>query len=227
MHLVNDLLFEKNMFLRLYEKKSKFRYLLRKGHDENEVRKEVSSCVEQRYNGFHVTMHMCVKSRQVEFESVDIVYEHVKRLHKIIECYFTSEINQDFIFRLQDYKNGALHSSTGLICYYCNEYCTSKKVFEKHLRVCAKKPGVVYSFNNEHLTTFEDNFKLIGDQPFGVYFDLETTCGKDKFVFYFDDGHLKDMYVISYCFIVTFHKFYSLEKIAYKKIRQEALTILL
>ena len=54
MHLVNDLLFEKNMFLRLYEKKSKFRYLFRKGHDKNELQKEVYSYVEQRYNGFHI-----------------------------------------------------------------------------------------------------------------------------------------------------------------------------
>ena len=152
-------------------------------HDENQVRKEVSSCAEQRYNGFHVTMHMCTKNRQVEFESVDIVYEHVKRLHEVIECYFTNEINQAYILRFQDYKNGVLHSSTGFVSYYCNEYCTSKKVFEKHLRVCAKKPRVVYSFNNQHLTTFEDNFKLMGDQPFSVYFDLETTCGKEKFVF--------------------------------------------
>ena len=49
MHLVNDLLYEKSMFLRLYEKKTKSRYLFRKGHDQNELQKEVSSCVEQRY----------------------------------------------------------------------------------------------------------------------------------------------------------------------------------
>ena len=30
MHLFNDLLYEKNMFLRLYEKKAKFRYLFKK-----------------------------------------------------------------------------------------------------------------------------------------------------------------------------------------------------
>ena len=30
MHLVNDLLYEKNMFLRLYEEKAKFRYLFQK-----------------------------------------------------------------------------------------------------------------------------------------------------------------------------------------------------
>ena len=130
-----------------------------------------------------------------------------------MECYFTKEINEAFIMRCQHYKNDILRSSTAFACYYCNVYCSSKKVFEKDLCVCARKPGVVYSFNNQHLSTFEDNFTLMGDQPFSVYFDLETTCGKDKLVFDFDDEHLTDMYVISYCFIVVFHKSYSLEKI--------------
>ena len=53
----------------------------------------------------------------------------------------------------------------------------------------------------------------MGDQPFSIYFDLETTCGKDKLVFDFDDEHLTDMYVVSYCFVVMFHKSYSLDKI--------------
>ena len=55
MHLVNDLLFEKNMFLRLYEQKNKFRYLFKKGHDKNKLEKEVSSCVELRHNKTHVS----------------------------------------------------------------------------------------------------------------------------------------------------------------------------
>ena len=37
MHLVNDLLYEKNLFLCLYEKKPKFRYLLKKWHDKNQL----------------------------------------------------------------------------------------------------------------------------------------------------------------------------------------------
>ena len=115
MHLVNDLLFEKNVFLRLYEKKSKFRYLFRKGHDKNKLQKEASSCVEQRYNGFHVTEHMCAKIRQIEFTSVDIVYEPVKRMDQIIECYFTNEINEAFIRRFQHYKNDILRSSTAFL----------------------------------------------------------------------------------------------------------------
>ena len=143
--------------------------MFREGHDKNEVQKEVSSCVEQRYNGFHVTEHMCGKNRQIEFVSVDIVYEPVKRLDQIIECYYTNETNQAFILRYQMSKNDKIHTTSGFVCYYCNVYCSSKKVFDKHLKLCAKKPGVVYSFNNRHLTTFEDNFKLMGDQPFSVY----------------------------------------------------------
>ena len=156
---------------------------------------------------------MCEKDCQLDFESVDIVYEPVKRLDEIIECYFTNEINCAFIIRYKDSANDKLYSTSGFVCYYCNNYCISNKIFEKHLRVCAKKTGVVYSFNNRHLTTFEDNFKLMGDQPFSVNFDLETTCGKDMFVFDLHEDHLTDMYVVSYCFIVCFHKSYSLGKI--------------
>ena len=92
------------MFLRLYEKKSKLRYLFRKGHDKNEIQKEVSSCVEQRYNGFHITEHMCEKKRQIDFVSVDIVCEPVwmKLLNAIS-------------LRLQDHKNSLLRCSK-LLC---------------------------------------------------------------------------------------------------------------
>ena len=48
----------------------------------------------------------------------------------------------------------------------------------------------------------------------GVYFDIETTCGKNKFVFAENEDHLVDMYVVSYCLIIYFHQSYSLEKIA-------------
>ena len=58
---------------------------------------------------------------------------------------------------------------------------------------------------------FEDNFKLLADQPFSIYFDLETTCGKKNVVSVEDEN--ADMYVVSYCFIIAFHKSYFLNKI--------------
>ena len=48
--------------------------MFKKGHDTNEVQKEVSSCVSQCFNGFHITSHMLEKTQKVDFESIDIVY---------------------------------------------------------------------------------------------------------------------------------------------------------
>ena len=52
----------------------------------------------------------------------------------------------------------------------------------------------------------------MGDQLFSAYFDLETNCGKNNFGVNIGDESV-DMYVVSYCFIVAFHKTYCLNKI--------------
>ena len=72
-------------------------------------------------------------------------------------------------------------------------------------------PGILYKFENHHTTTFEDNFRFMGEQPFAVSFDLETTCGKKEF--YNIKKSEKNMYPVSYCFIVAFHPSLNLERI--------------
>ena len=124
-----------------------------------------------------------------------------------------TEINLAFSARYQHGKNDEkLQSRTAFVCYFCGAFCCGKTIFERYLAKCARKPWIVYKFNNEHLTTFEDNFKLMGDQPFSAYFDLETNCGKNNFGVNIGDESV-DMYVVSYCFIVAFHKTYCLNKI--------------
>ena len=41
-------------------------------------------------------------------------------------------------------------------------------------------PGIIYSFNNKNLITFEDNFKSKGDVLMTMYFDFETTAPTDN-----------------------------------------------
>ena len=53
----------------------------------------------------------------------------------------------------------------------------------------------------------------MGDQPFSVYFHLETTCGKSK-LFVQDEDQVTDMYAVSYCLIIYFRQSFSLNKIA-------------
>ena len=74
------------------------------------------------------------------------------------------------------------------------------------MTVCAGKEGIIYAFDNGQIVNFQDNFKFLGDVPFTVYFDFETTTRNSSF----SDPK---MYVISYCQICFFHPRLNLDKI--------------
>ena len=52
---------------------------------------------------------------------------------------------------------------------------------QKDLPICAAKEGITYSFDNAQIIDYQDNFKYMGDVPFSVYFDFETTTGDAVF----------------------------------------------
>lgn len=76
-----------------------------------------------------------------------------------------------------------------------------------HLSVCAAKAGVTYSFDNGKIIDYQDNYTFMGDIPFSVYFDFDTTTGSVVFFY-------AKMNVVSYCIIIAFHKDLELPKIA-------------
>ena len=54
-HLINNILSEDNYFLRFYERRNKFRYQLRqKLKTKNEMKKELSACAIQKFNGYQL-----------------------------------------------------------------------------------------------------------------------------------------------------------------------------
>ena len=197
-HTINDLLLSKNLFLRVFEQRKKFKYMIKKSPTKNKVKRELYSCVEERFNGFQVVRHLFGKEEKRKFLPLDIVYKPIKRLDQNIECYFTGEI------RLADRTlkhRGKLRfdSMTAEQCYACNAFVAGKAALDKHLKSCSFMPGIVYKSENQHITTFEDNFRFMGEQPFAIYFDLETTCGKKEF--YNDEKSDTKMYPVSYCFV--------------------------
>ena len=77
------------------------------------------------------------------------------------------------------------------------------------MNVCSSVLGIIYKFENQNIQTFFDNMKFIGDLPFSIYFDVETTSGKK--IYNFDEGSC--LYPVSYFFVVAFHPKLNLEKI--------------
>ena len=78
---------------------------------------------------------------------------------------------------------------------------------KNYMSICSAREGITYAFDKGQILNYQDNFKYLGDLPFTVYFDFETTTGGNSV--FFDPS----MYVISYCQICSFHPSLSLDKI--------------
>ena len=67
-------------------------------------------------------------------------------------------------------------------CHYCqNFFAKNYDQMQKHLSICPATGGITYSFDNSQIIDYQDNYKYIGDLPFTVYFDFETTTGNSVF----------------------------------------------
>ena len=66
-----------------------------------------------------------------------------------------------------------------------------------HVKCCTGQASYSLVFD-QSIVNYKDNFNKIGDLPFSVYYDFETTTGS---AIYTD----AKMYVVSYCMMVAFH----------------------
>ena len=135
------------------------------------------------------------------FEPIDIIYKPTKDIEIEPLCYFSTDIAVAYS-TYYTHGNCKKRSSRVQSCHYCNHYFVHSPLrFEKHLKQCSGKPGIIYNFNNQSLISYEDNFKSKGDLPFTIYFDFETMVPTDNCL----DPEEKKMFVVSYVIIVAFH----------------------
>ena len=57
-------------------------------------------------------------------------------------------------------------------CHYCNN-----QKLQKHISCCSGKAGFEFSFDNGKLIDYQDHYSNLGDIPFSVYYNFETTTG--------------------------------------------------
>ena len=68
---------------------------------------------------------------------------------------------------------------------------------EKHVKCCAGQAGYSLVFD-QSVVNYQENFNKIGDVPFSIYYDFETTTGSAIYT-------NAKVHVVSYCMIVAFH----------------------
>ena len=81
-HEVNMLLAKHGYFLRVFELKNKFRHLALKNPKTQNIVRELPSCINKKYNGFHVISIEYSKKLREKFKPIDIIYKPVKSPEK-------------------------------------------------------------------------------------------------------------------------------------------------
>ena len=206
---INMILAKFGYFLRVYELKKKYRHLTMKKPDEQKIVRQLSSCLIEKYNGFTVIRIQHEKKERKNFEPPGIVYKPTKQLEIEPLCFFTIDISQAYS---SYFSTGTKMKRARKVeqCHYCNHFFIHHpKKLEKHMKHCSGKPGVIYSFTNQSLISYEDNFKAKGDLPFVAYFDFETTAPTDNCL----DPEQRKMFVVSYVMIVAFHTALNLDRV--------------
>ena len=199
-HEINSMLAKHGYFLRIFELRQKFRYFSLQSPKKQTVVQQLSICISEKYNGFHVISTEYCDKLQKKFRPIDIIYKPVKSIDAKILCYYSTDLSKAYRNSCGETAKKVSHGYA-FECYYCSKFFVREDRQKRHIESCSSVPGVVYNFNNQDLVTFEDNFKSKGDLSFALYFDFETTASTDN---YFDPEQTK-IFVVSYALIACFY----------------------
>ena len=152
---INTILSRHNLFLRVFELKDKFRYIIKQNSEEKKYFNEVSACVIERFNGFQVVRLEFDNEIRREFEPIDIIYKPVIKLDSILNCFFTDRLYLAFKAVYNETTNwDKTRTSCAFQCHFCGKFCVRKQKRDKHMKNCLGKPGFVYNFQTRNLLNF-------------------------------------------------------------------------
>ena len=93
-HEINMTLAKYGYFLRVFELKSKVRHLALKNPKKQNIVRQLSSCVNEKYNGFHVISIEYSKNLRTKFKPINIIYKPIKSPEEEVLCFSTNNISK-------------------------------------------------------------------------------------------------------------------------------------
>ena len=140
---------------------------------------EISSCAQQKFNGYDFLRAELRYYEQKNLVPLDIVYEPPKKTETPIYCFFPPKIYMAYATFYKHGEKRLIKSHTVQQCpYWENFFRKSQEAMSKHIKCCARQSGYTYKFNNS-IVNYQEN--KIGDLPFAIYYDFETTTGSGIF----------------------------------------------
>ena len=208
-YTVNHILNKNNLFIRIFEQKDKFRHITETNESKKNIKREISSCLKEKFNGFIIVRIDFDRKIRQKFSPIDIIYKPVKNKEQIINCFFSAKIHLGYRTTYSHGEKSKLRHGFAYRCHYCRKYFCREERLNSPLKACTGQPGYVYNFDTENLLTFEENIKLKHDISLTAYIDFETTAPTDQKL---DPENCK-MNAVSYSIIFAFHHHLKMKRV--------------
>ena len=125
---VNDLLNKHGLFLRVFESKDKFRYLIKQDSNKKTVFRDSSSCIVENFNRFNIACVEFSKKLRQSFCPIDMIYKRVNKVDEIMKFIFSKKINTAFLAIFN--KGSKLKYCSAWKCYFCSNYYVRKEILK-------------------------------------------------------------------------------------------------
>ena len=112
---VNIFLSKYGYFLRVFELKNKFKQLFMKEPKKQNIVRQISSCINEKYNGFQPISIELARKESKNFKSMDIIDKPTKNPEFSLLCYFAKDISKAYT----SFYNVKSKTKRAYSCYEC------------------------------------------------------------------------------------------------------------
>ena len=122
---INEILSKEGYFLRVYELKKKFRELTLKSSKQQNIIRQLSSCVHEKFDGFHIVCVEYSKKARKKFRPINIIYKPVRQIEKKILCFGSKDMSR--AYRSSCSQGEKVLHGFAFECYFCGKFfCQSR-----------------------------------------------------------------------------------------------------
>ena len=127
---LNEVLAKHNYFLKFFERRDTYRFLIKKKvQGKNEVIRNLSSSVLEKFNGYEMIRNNLRSEERAELIPINVVYEPIYDETVPVPCYFTNEIHLAYISYIGTFNKGneqIIHRTVRQCCF-CQIYFAKTK----------------------------------------------------------------------------------------------------
>ena len=110
-------------FLRIFELKNKYRRLIVKNKEEQNLARQLSSCLVGKYSSFTQICLKYKKKQEKLFKPIDIIYKPTKHIETEPLCFFSNDLSKAYSSSYSLGEKKRMQRTHNVYqCYYCNKF---------------------------------------------------------------------------------------------------------